>query len=85
MLRAVVGFTWRDSKTNNELYVELSKVISVLKVRRLRFIGHMWRIQDLVCQMPMWEPKQGPRNRGKTAMTYVDQMKTDSGLSTEEL
>ena len=39
MLRAVVGFTWRDRKTNNELYGELSKVTSVLKVIRLNSLG----------------------------------------------
>ena len=86
MLTAVVGFTWRDRKTNNELYGELSNVTSVLKVRRLKFIGHMCRRkQGLVCQMLMRKPNQETRKRGRPAMTYVVQLKRDTGLSTEEL
>ena len=51
-LKAVVGFSWRDRKTNSEIYGELNNVMSVLTIRRLIFIGHMWRRkQELVCQM----------------------------------
>ena len=70
MLRAVLGFTWRDRITNNDLYGILSKITAVLSVRRLRFIGHMWRRkEELVCQVLMWEPKQGTRKRGRPAIT----------------
>ena len=51
-LKAVVGFTWRDRKTNSKIYGELNNVKSVLTIRRLILIGHMWRRkQELVCQM----------------------------------
>ena len=51
-MRAVVGFTWRDWKKSNKLNGELSKVTLVLKVRRLKSIGHTWkRKQELVCQI----------------------------------
>ena len=52
MLRPGVVFTWREWKKNNELYGELSNVTSVLKVRRLKYTGHLCRRkQKLVCQM----------------------------------
>ena len=58
----------------------------MLKAKRLRFIGHMWRKkEELVCQLLMWEPKRGTRKRGRPAVTYVDQLRNDTGLSTEEL
>ena len=86
MLRAVLCFTWRNRITNNDLYGELSKITAVLKGQRLRFIGHMCRRkEELVCQLLMWEPKQGTRKRGRPAITYVDQLRNDTGLLTEEL
>ena len=58
----------------------------MLKARRLKFIGHMWRRkEELVYQLLMWKPKQGTRKRGRPAITYVDQLRNNIGLSTEEL
>ena len=55
-------------------------------VRRLRFIGHIWRRkQELVCQMLMWEPKQETRKIGRPALSYVKELRSDNGLLTEEL
>ena len=52
MLRAHLGFTWEDRITNNDLYGELSKITSVLKAKRLRSTGHMWRRkEELVRQL----------------------------------
>ena len=86
MLRAVLGITWEMKVTNDELYGSLNKLSDVLRVRRLRFIGHMWRRKDeLVCKLLMWEPKQGRRKRGRPAMTYIDQLMNDTGLEVQEL
>eukprot|EP00795_Rhopilema_esculentum_P002384 gene2384-18027_t len=38
MLRSVLGLSWKDHKTNKELYGNLSKVSTVLQERRLRFV-----------------------------------------------
>ena len=71
---------------NNELYGSLKKVSDVLRIRRLHFIGHMWRRKDeLVCKFLMWEPKQGCKKRGRLEMTYIDQLKKDTGLNMHEL
>ena len=40
MLRAVVGVTWKEHKTNKELYGNLPKITDTLMIRRLRSIGH---------------------------------------------
>ena len=86
MFTAVFGFTWRDRITNEDLYGKLSKITAVLKARRLRSIGDIWRRnEELVCQLLIWEPKQGTRKRQRPAIIYVDQLKNDIGLSTEEL
>ena len=50
MLRVVLGFTWRDNITYNDLYGKLSKITAVLKGRRLISDGRMWRAkEELVC------------------------------------
>ena len=33
----------------------------------------------------MWEPKQETRKRGKSAFTYVDQLRNNPGIPTKEL
>ena len=43
MLRAVLGVSWKEHKTNN-----LPKITDTLMIRRLRFIGHCWRKKDEV-------------------------------------
>ena len=52
----------------------------------MKFVGHMWRRKDeIVRQMLLWEPKQGTKKRGRPAHTYVDQLRKDTELTTEEL
>ena len=39
MLRAVLGVSWKEHKTNKELYGNLPKITDTLTIRRLRFIA----------------------------------------------
>ena len=82
-----IGHMWRrDSKTNKELYGKLSSITTVLQERRVKFIGHMWRRKDeIASQMLLWEAKQGTKKRGRPALTYVDQLRKNTELTTEEL
>ena len=69
MLRAVLGVSWKEHKTNKELYSNLPKITDKLKIRRLRFIGHCWRRKDeVVSELLLWEPKHGARKRGRPAV-----------------
>ncbi|XP_068742164.1 uncharacterized protein [Montipora capricornis] len=82
MLRAGLGVSWKEHKTNKELYGILPKITDTLKIRRLCFIGHCSRRKDeLVRELLLWEPKHGARKRGRPATTYVDQLRNDTGLS----
>ena len=87
MLRAVLGVSWKEHKTNKELYGNLPKITDSLMIRRLRFIGHFWRKKDEVISelLLLWEPKHGARKRGRPVTTYVDQLRNDTGLSIAEL
>ena len=48
MLRAVPGVSWKEHKTNKQLYGNLPKITDTLMIRRLRFIGQCWRKKDEV-------------------------------------
>ena len=86
MLRSVLGVTWKEHKTNKELYGKLDKITDSLRIRRLKFIGHNWRRKDeLVSKVLTWMPKHGKRKRGRPGMTYLDQLEKDTGMSVEEL
>ena len=86
MLRSVLGVSWKEHKTNKELYCNLPKITDTLMIRRLRFIGHCWRKKDaVISDLLLWEPRHGARKRGRRALTYVDQLRNDTGLSIAEL
>ena len=86
MLRAVLCVSWKDHMTNHDLYGNFPKITDSLRIRRLKFIGHSWRRKnELISKLLLWEPKQGSRKVGRPSMTYVDQLRNDTGLQTEEL
>ena len=86
MLRAVLCISWKDNKTNEELYGNLQKATATLRVRRLRFIGDSLRRGDeLISKVLLCAPKYGKRKRGRPGITYVGQVKRDTGINVEEL
>ena len=86
MLRAVVGVSWKEHKTNKKLYGNNPKITDTLMIRRLRFIERCWRKKDeVISELLLLEPKHGARKRGRPATTYVDQLRNDTGLSIAEL
>ena len=86
LLRSALGISWKQHKTNKELYGELPLVSDTLKLRRLRFIGHCWRRKDeTVHQLLLWEPPHGRRSRGRPCFTYIDQLAEDTGLEKDQL
>ena len=86
MLRAILGVSWKERKTNKELYGNLTKITDTLRIRRLKFIGHCWRRKnELINKILTWVPKHGKRKRGRPAINYLDQIRNDTGMSIEEL
>ena len=80
------GISWRSHTTNKVLYGNLRKITNVIRERRLRFAGHIYRHDDQpVHQLLFWTPKHGKRSVGGPALTYVDVLCKDTGLSVAEL
>ena len=55
MFRAVLRVSWKEHKTNKELYGNLPKITDTLMIRGLRFIGHCWRKKDeVISDLLLW-------------------------------
>ena len=81
LLRMILNVSWRDHITNVELYKELPKITDVITTRRLRIAGHCIRHDDEVAHdLILWQPTSGKSNRGRKAVTYIDNLKKDTGL-----
>ena len=83
MLRKALGVHWSDRVTNEILYGKLPKLSDKIAARRLRLAGHCQRHPELGAhRLILWEPTHGQRGRGRPKMTYVDQLKSDTGATT---
>ena len=78
----------KQSTSNNSMkrYVIICGGISeVIRKRRLKLSGHCFRQhQDPVCELVLWEPKHGTRKRGCPEKTYIDILKSDTGLASRD-
>ena len=62
-------------------YNGLPKVSSKITQRRLRLAGHAQRHPELTLhKLVLWEPQHGHATRGRPHMTYLDNLKEDTGL-----
>lgn len=90
LLRFCLNVSWRDKWTNKKLYHGLPKVSEKIRTRRLKLAGHCVRHGvkedvdnasiEVAGSLVLWEPTQGKRNQGGQHLTYVDQLKRDTGL-----
>ena len=83
MLRIAMDVPTRDRIRNEGQYGKLPKVTDKINERRLGLAGHCNRHSELeVCNMILWEPSQGRSSRGSSRLTYMEQLKKDTGLET---
>ena len=82
MLRMALNVNWKQHLTNKEVYGNLPRATMKVQERRMRFAGHLHRHPELTAnRLLLWEPKHGVRDRGRPAMSYVDNLRKDTGLS----
>ena len=86
LLRAVQNICWSDHISNKDLYGSLPKLSEKLKQYRLRFAGHCYRHSEEVVLRPvLWTPTHGQLDQGQPAITYVDTLMPDTGLTMNEV
>ena len=87
MLRAALNVSWEDHMRNTELYGYLPRLSDTIRQRRMRLAGHCVRHPELTAsEMILWEPTHGKKSRRRPHATFIDTLKTDTGLnSTAEI
>ena len=80
LLRYALNISWREHKTNKELYGNLPRVSVRLRERRLNFAGHCWRSYQTanqpVHQLLFWSVPEGTTKRGNFS-SYVKVLLAD--------
>ena len=86
MLKAVQTIHWSDHISNKDLYGSLPKFSEKLKQQRLRSAGHCYRhSEEAVSRLVLWTPTHGQCDWGWPAITYVDTVMWDTGLTVNEI
>ena len=80
-LRRVLGVSWQDKVTNNEVFdrVGIPSVYTLLRQRRLRWLGHVHRMED--GRIPKYllygKLTTGYSDKGRPQLRYKDVCKRD--------
>ena len=86
MLRAILNKSWRQHPTKHQLYGHLPPITKTIQVRRTRHAGHCWRSRDeLISYVLLWTPTYGRAKTGRPARTYIQQLREDTGCSSDDL
>jgi len=63
LFRKALNVLWSDRPTT---YGQFPPIIEIVKERRLRFLGHVWRRDEQTLHgLLLWEPQHGKRSRGR--------------------
>ena len=80
-LRRILGISWKDRITNNEVLAraKLPSMYTILRQRRLRWLGHVCRMEDgrIPKDILYGELSTGKRTVGRPHLRYKDVCKRD--------
>ena len=86
MLRTALNIHWNQFVTNEQLYGSLPKISEKIRRRRLKLAGHCRRRDaEIAANLVLWTPKHGQRKQGRPALTYIDLLRRDTNIPTDEL
>ena len=82
LLRMALNVSWKDKLNNSILYNGLSRISEVIQERRLKLAGHLKRHEtEMAHKLVLWEPINGRARRGRKTITFVDNLREDTGLN----
>ena len=80
-LRRILGITWQDKITNTEVLAKagLPSMFTLLRQRRLRWLGHVRRMEDgrIPKDILYGQLASGKRRTGRPQLRYSDACKRD--------
>ena len=81
MLRMCLNITWKQKLTSEHLYQDLPLAANNDAESRMRLAGHCIRHPELTASsFVLWKPSKGKMSRGRPAVSYVDNLRRDTGL-----
>ena len=81
-----IALSLKEKRINKELYGQLPRISHVIRTRRLRSIGHVWRRQDKCFhQLLYWESNHGQRSNGRPPTSFTEQICKDTNLTQEQI
>ena len=81
LLIMALNVDWREHRTDKEVFGSLSRVSWIIQARRMRLAGNIQRHDNLAAhQLLLWEPSHGTRGRGRPPLSFVDNLRSDTGL-----
>ena len=91
-LRGILGITWRDKVTNEEIRKRTGQtlLVNVIQEKRLRWLGHVTRMDEarIPKQALQWEVAGFKRRPGRPRINWRDTVNKDlqrMGLTWEEV
>ena len=85
MLRMVFNVSWQDKLTDKNLYGNLPPVSSKMGFRKVQLAGRCVRHpKEEASKLVLWQPMSGRMSVGRPAVTYIDNLKSDTSLHRAE-
>ena len=82
LLRMAMNISWTQRLTNAELYQNIPPVTDKIRKRRMMLAGHCVRhVDEAASDLVLWEPTDGRVRRGRRKLTYIDNLKEDTGAN----
>ena len=89
LYRRLLRISWQDKRTNESVLEELFTTRTLLKEinrRKLKFLGHAIRNPKTNLMASILQGRvEGKRNRGRPPMSYIDNVKSITGLTLGEV
>ena len=83
-LRRILGITWKQKVTNEEVRnrTGMGNLLNILRRNRLRWLGHVHRMSSnrLPKQALQWSPRKGKRRRGRPRKNWKTTVTDDLRL-----
>ncbi|GFR76334.1 endonuclease-reverse transcriptase [Elysia marginata] len=87
--RRLLRVSWKDRRTNGNELAEMGTgrtLLSLVKERRLKYIGHAERNTKTDLMKTIFEGKtEAKRGRGRPSLSYVDQVSKATGLKLQSI
>ena len=81
MLRVVFNVNWKDKISNEKLYAGNQKLSQIIRTRRLKLAGHMFRDEkNPAHSLVTWKPKHGTAKPGRPSASFTDILCSDLQL-----